>query len=345
MIHHALRMTVLGTATLLLQACEGQRAPTEFTGSVLAAEQAALVPRIIAPQTTDPDINWVPTVAPQFNHHYVWLDPAQESNGKLFVLMPGTGAPARAMQLVHQEAARLGYHVIGLMYQNGVGINPCTASTDPECAGNIRLEILDGVDRSSFVDVTPANSIDNRLTKLLLYLDAQYPDEGWFQFLKDGEPKWSKIAVGGHSDGAGAAALIGKIRHVSRVVMLSGPAEARLPDELVAWVSIDQTPAAKYFALFHEREIGAAAILSRLMAFDLRRFGDPVTPELDEPPYGGTHILVTDVEPVGGYTDVGTHRSTALNGFTPLRPDGTPLLRDAWRYLMGSGDDSEDMSN
>jgi hypothetical protein len=300
---------------------------------------APLVPRIIAPQTTDQAIDWVPTVAPQFNHHYVWLDPSQESNGKLFVLLPGTGAPARAMQLVHQEAAFLGYHVIGLMYQNGVGITPCTASLDPDCAGNIRLEILDGIDRSAFVDVTQANSIDNRLTKLLLYLDAQYPDEGWSRFLKDGEPKWSKIAVGGHSDGAGAAGLIGKIRHVFRVAMISGPAEAMLPDELSAWVSIGETPAAKYFGLFHQREIGAAAILARFTRFDMGRFGDPAQAELGVPPYGGTHILNTDLEPIGGYTVIGVHRSTALNGFTPLAPDGTPLLRDTWRYLLGMMDD------
>jgi len=41
---------------------------------------APLVPRIIAPQATDPAIDWVPAVNPQFNHHYVWLDPAHESN-------------------------------------------------------------------------------------------------------------------------------------------------------------------------------------------------------------------------------------------------------------------------
>jgi len=34
----------------------------------------ALAPRIIAPQTTDPAIDWVPAVNPQFNYHYVWLD-------------------------------------------------------------------------------------------------------------------------------------------------------------------------------------------------------------------------------------------------------------------------------
>ncbi|MGH7699396.1 MAG: BPSS1187 family protein [Gemmatimonadales bacterium] len=327
-------------AVLLLAGCEHSSRPVDVTAAMSAAtaEPAPLVPRIIAPQATDPAIDWVPTVAAQFNHHYVWLDPSREPNGKLFVLLPGTTAPSRAMIAVHQEAARLGYHVIGLNYQNGIGLNVCSATTDPACAGNGRFEILDGIDRSPFVAVSPANGIDNRLTKLLLYLEAQYPDEGWSQFLKDGAPKWNKIAVGGHSDGAGAAALIGRIRHVCRVAMLSGPGEQRLPDELVAWAFIGETPASKYFALFHQREVGVPGILARLGAFDMLKFGAPVSPELSEPPYDDTHILITDVEPIGGYSDVNSHRSTALTNVTPLGPDGTPLLREAWRYLLGAPD-------
>ncbi len=304
------------------------------------AELVPLVPRIIAPQATDPDITWVPAVNPQFNHHYVWLDPSQSSNAKLFVFMAGTGGRPRGYQLVQQEAARLGYHVIGLMYQNNVAIaDVCPGNPDPDCSENMRLEIVDGVDRSGFVDVTPANSIDNRLTKLLLYLDAQFPNEGWSRFLQDGEPKWSQIAVGGHSQGAGQAALIGKIRHVNRVVLFSGPPDRRVPEELDAWVSIGETPAAKYFGLLHQRDHFASGILPNFQAFDMERFGDPVVPELSEPPYGGTHVLVTDLEPTGGYATPFPHQSSAVDARTPRGPDGTPLLRDAWRYLLGAPDD------
>src|SRR2546430_1993180 len=79
-------------------------------------------PGLIAPLATGPDSTWVPVVNPQFNHRYVWLDQSQSSNAKLFVFMAGTGGRPRGYQLVQQEAARLGYHVIGLMYQNNVAV-------------------------------------------------------------------------------------------------------------------------------------------------------------------------------------------------------------------------------
>src|SRR3989449_235134 len=58
---------------------------------------------------------------------------------------------------------------------------------------------VDGTDRSPFVDVTAANSIDNRLTKLLEYLAAQQPEEDWSRYLAHHKPKWSQIAISGHS--------------------------------------------------------------------------------------------------------------------------------------------------
>jgi len=103
---------------------------------------------------------------------------------------------------VQKEAARLGYHVIGLMYQNDVPVDSvCKGKPDRDCSGNLRMEIIDGIDRSTLTVVTPANGIDNRLTKLLAYLAQQFPDEGWSRFLKDGGPKWSQIAVAGQSQG------------------------------------------------------------------------------------------------------------------------------------------------
>ena len=52
-----------------------------------------------------------------------------------------------------------------------------------ECQWKVRREIITGVDTSPLVDVNAANSIVNRLEKLLSYLGAYYPKEGWGQYL------------------------------------------------------------------------------------------------------------------------------------------------------------------
>ena len=321
-------------AALALQGCQDAARPLSPAPmmSVATAEPAPLVPRIIAPQTTDPEIDWIPTVNPQFNQHYVWLDPSQKANPKLFVFLPGATGKPRGYQLLEQEAARLGYHVIGLMYHNEFSIAAsCDPTGDLDCAGNMRFENIEGVDRSPFVATNRANGIENRLTKLLLYLDAQYSDEGWSQFLNNGEPKWTQIAVGGHSLGAGQAAMIGTLHPVDRVIMIAGPA----PEAGYAWATIGRTPAVKYLELVHLRDHFSTVIIANVDAFDLERFGEAVAPELSAPPYSGAHVLVTDLEPPGGYATPNPHLSTAVDFATPRASDGTPLLRDAWRYLLG----------
>ena len=306
--------------------------------SRFAHDTASLVLHNVAPQATDPAINTA------LADHYVWLDTTargnpnwRPGNPKLLVFLPGNNNTPAGWLRLEQEAARQGYHVIGLMYQNDITVvNVCRGSPDPDCSGDLHLEVQDGIHRSSLVNVTPANGIDNRLTKLLIYLDAQYPDEGWSRFLEDGAPKWSQIAVSGQSQGAAQAAFIGKLHRVSRVAMFSGPPDARVPEEADRWVSIGVTPAAKYFALFHDRDHLVAGIRLNLAALDLLRFGDPVQAEGNPLPYGGTHILFTDLKPTLGYDALNApHQSTARDNNTPIGSDSTPLLRDAWRYLLG----------
>jgi len=319
----------------------------------VTAPLAPLVLHTIAPQATDIAINIA--LAP----HYVWLDTTARGNPKLLVFMPGTNNTPANWQLLEKEAARVGYHVIGLMYQNDVevvgkcgGSADANTNTDPNCSEKMRLEIVDGVDRGTNVSVSPANSIDNRLTKLLVYLDREFPEEGWSRFLDaDVTPKWSQIAVSGQSQGAGQAALIGTIRKVDRVVMFSGPPDMySQPVDGVpvidSWVSIGKTPAAKYFALYHDRDHLVVGIRQNLAALGMEEFGSAVQAELSAPPYGGTHILYTDLKPtqatvwedlvIPGYARPFPHQSTARDNNTPLDADGTPRLRDAWRYLLGA---------
>ena len=76
---------------------------------------------------------------------------------------------------VGSEAGRLGYHTIVLAYKNevpiaapaGCGNARVPPASPPNCAINARMEILDGRGESPVVDVDQANSIENRLNKVL----------------------------------------------------------------------------------------------------------------------------------------------------------------------------------
>lgn len=301
---------------------------------------APLVRHVVAPQATDPAIDKA------LDSHYAWLDTTARSNRKLFVFLPGTGQNPAIFQLVQQAAARLGYHVIGLMYPNAGGLaKVCPIDPDPNaCYENARLEIIDGIDRSRVVDVNVANSIDNRLTKLLRSLTLQYPDEGWDRFLLRGLPKWSQIAVSGHSQGGGNAAMIAKVRVVARVVLFSSVTDS-IHAAAASWVATHLTPSSRYYGIAHDRDGFYRPIRSGWDSLRLDVFGAPATPETSSPPYGGTHTLVTDLTPQGGFVGTNAHGAPSNDLNTPLGADGAPLLRDAWRYLLTVRSAEQEIAN
>jgi len=375
--------------TLALAGCQDVTGPNDRAGplgtgpmmSRAAESTAPLIQYIVAPQATDDRIDRA------LANHYVWLDTAARSNHKLFLFLPSGRSAPDTFQLVGQEAARLGYHVISLMYQNDLilvalcGAAAARSAADGSaCYESARLDIIDGRGRSAAIPelaqagfaVSEANSIDNRLTRLLDSLDAWHPGQGWSRFLVNGAPKWSRIAVGGHSQGGGEAAMIAKIRLVPRVVMFSSVPDTVPAGQAPAWISSHKTPSHRYFALAHDcdqffRSIVAswdslgmnASVASSPRADRPGTFcrnwtstsrNAPVAPEHSAPPYGGTHVLITDLQPqvcppppAGAYKHRCSHQSTASDLFTPRNPvDGTPLLRDAWRYLLGTPPEDDD---
>jgi hypothetical protein len=331
---------MLAACFALAAACSPEKAPVGPAVPKLDRESdqlwAPLVLHVVAPQATDPAIDKA------LDNHYVWLDTTARSNHTLFVFLPGTGQNASLFQRVQQEAARVGYHVVGLTYVSSGGLaKACPSAADPSaCYENARLEIIDGVDRSPVVDVNAANSIDNRLTKLLQYLAVQYPEEGWERFLLQGEPKWSQIAVGGHSQGGGNAAMIAKIRQVARVVLFSSVTDS-IHSEAASWEATHLTPAERYYGIAHDRDLFYRPIRAGWDSLGLGVFGAPEMPETSSPPYGGTHTLVTDLTPQGGFAGTNAHGAPSNDLNTPLGPDGTPVLLAAWRYLLTARDGAE----
>lgn len=304
---------------VLVQGCGGGSpgAPTE------PSEPAA--PREIAPNATDPQIA-------DDDVHYVYPPPAASPAGRLFVFFPGTGgAPVNYTAIVATAAAQ-GYHALALAYVNdrSVNLQICPGSNDPNCPELVRLEILDGVDRTTLVDVDRANSIENRLIKLLQYLEVNYPGEGWSGFLDaTGQPRWESMAFAGHSQGAGHAAMIGKLRLVHRVALFSGTEPALWTTQPLA------TPVDRWYALVHELEDHYAPIVSSWSNLGIP--GTLTSVDAIAPPYGGSHRLQTLVVPAdttaGGAPNY--HGSVVGDLATPLDAAGVPVLRAAWVTMIG----------
>jgi len=332
------RLAALSALAVACNLDKGPAGPASPSFNRSPASEASLLQDSVRPQDTDPAIDRA------LDRHYVWLDRAARSNHKLLVFMPGRGGRPANLQLVQREAAGLGYHVIGLMYQNDVLLaGVCGRVPDPNtCFETIRLEILDGIDRSPLVDVSKANSIENRLTKLLQFLTVNYPDDGWNRFLLPDRPKWSQIAVGGFSQGGGQAAMIAKLHVVARVVLFSASPDS-VHTEAPQWLATHVTPSERYWGLAHDRDAFFRPILASWDSLGMAAFGDTAYVEAREPPYGFTHMLVTHLLPqTGSYANNAGHGATVADQLTPLRGDGTPILDDAWRYLLTAREPDED---
>src|SRR2546422_407254 len=108
--------------TLTLVGCQDATAPDDAAlrttpmMSHASGELAPLDSHVVRADLTDPAITFGAGLANA--EHYVWRDTSAQGNAKLLVFMPGARGRPFGWKLVQKEAARLGYHVIGLMYQN-----------------------------------------------------------------------------------------------------------------------------------------------------------------------------------------------------------------------------------
>jgi hypothetical protein len=298
----------------------------------------------------------------------VWLPGPARPVGKLLVFLPSGGASNLPTEFkwVGTEGARLGYHTIVLAYRNEVGINAApplgcgnnveASGAPPNCAIDARMELLDGRGESSVVDVNRANSIENRLSKVLEHLVATYPEEGWSRFLDtsgaEPAPKWSETAIAGQSLGSGQAFLIGQLQSVHRVAAFAGWTDAKH-----GWVTLGATSADRYFTLIHQRDNFFARTCYAYLALSLApscplpgftippATPDPTNPLLvdnREPPFG-TPQLVFNLEPAPNPVVIADpfHSSSSRDGWIAKEAGGTTpsqKLLNAWRSILGDSD-------
>lgn len=282
----------------------------------------------IMPQATDRAIdNWL-------EPHYVALSKTAPPQKRLFLFFAGSNGRPDQQKLIVDLAAELGIHAINLRYPNSWTVaSLCGASRDRDCHEQVRLEILDGVDRTAEISVNQANSIENRLVKLLRYLHGQHPDQGWLEYLEGDNPKWESIIVAGHSQGGGQAALIAKQHQVARVIMLGAPADySRVHRGLAPWLTKPSpTPVERYYGFVHTQDPAVQKIKEAWKSLGMDAAGAIVNVDTEPPPYQGSQQLTTSANPAqaGKY-----HGSVATDRTTPRLPDGQLLFADVWRYLI-----------
>lgn len=278
-------------------------------------------------------------------------DPNAASNGKLLVFLSGTGAAPRMYNRVLRVAVeQLGYHAIGLDWPNGFdteggkGSNvfgPC--GEDAACFAAARLEAFDGQDHTPAVTIAPQDAVLHRLTKALAYLQQTYPNEGWGAFLVNGAPDWSRIVLGGHSNGSGEAAFIATQEAVSGVVLFSGPADSTGTDGHFVpapWLAGPKaTPTSRWWAFVEQHD--NAAPLHRFdryqvtfPALGLTGAAGMTLVDGAAAPYGNAHALMTALTPAACGGGKCTPHNMVAGDNTPLAGDGTAVYRPVWVTML-----------
>jgi len=228
----------------------------------------------IAPSTTGLDINPIPEIKVGSGvysgdaEHFVMI-PNGHVVDQVMVYLPGTtDRPELSSCLLQSVSETLDYPTIGLSYAylssgDGFRNGKCALLSLEEqinCLDAQHKDAIDGgdygathfkADGSAFwKPIAPANSITARLVKLLKYLNEQNPGMGWSSLYTGDEPRWEKIIVMGHSQGAGHAAYLGQTKSLLGAVMISGPQDecVNCPEGTTFWIDDAYKTKNKYTA-------------------------------------------------------------------------------------------------
>ncbi len=301
--------------------------PPEVSVPMREANASSLRAYQVRPRDTDPAIDRDNTP------HVALVGNCARQRGRLYVFLAGTkGVPSPAMPLV-QFAARSCLHAIALAYPNETSvINDCRrAPAEPDCYAAWRLEKIDGVDRSDRIAVTPSNSIENRLLKLVQYLAARHPADGWNIYLDRGTVRWNNVIVSGQSQGGGQAAMLAKVHSVARVALFGSVTDVvgSLRGSPPSWEStVGATPPERIFGFAHQRDNFWPAIQRGWIMLGLEPYGPVVNVDGASPPFGGTHRLTTNAACV-------TPTAANCAHVTVVDPRLAALFRPVWAYMLG----------
>lgn len=221
---------------------------------------------------------------------------------KLFLFIGGTGSSTQSYQTISKFAGNLGYDVINLSYPNAVAAASLANSSDSMVFNKYRQEVCYGTPLSADVEVDTLNSIYTRTVKLLNYLNTTYPAQNWSQYLINPTTlDWSKIAVGGHSQGSGHACYFAKFNDVERVLMFSGPNDySNFFSNSANWLRTSGiTAMSKHFAYLNllDEIVPFEKQLTNLQGLGLYPLYDTTYVDNSSSPYGNSHCYYTTQTP------------------------------------------------
>lgn len=269
------------------------------------------------------------------NFHFIYTNLAVTQKNKLFLFFPGTGAVPFNYREILKHAANLGYHAIGLTYPNADAINQiCLSTTDTSCHSRARLEVFDGTDRHSSVNVDSNNCIERRTLKLLQYLETTYPQENWGQYYSSNQIQWDKIILSGHSQGGGHAGIISKIKQVDRVAMFAAMDWIVLLNRNADWITWNgPTPPESYYGFTHENDesVDFNKIQITWDNYGMNNFADLVLTDTSNSPYMGSQKLYTLLTPANDPTKF--HGAVVADVYTPMISN-VPVYAPVWTYMI-----------
>lgn len=315
--------------------------------AALGVARAGVTSFGVLPSATDPGItNFDQPHSVYLNREIVVEHQAglAQDRHELYVFIPGTHPPGTPRTASHgpvafcELAANLGYHVVSLTYPNDIAASICRNDRDPGEFENFRLAIIQG-GASKYIKVSRADSIENRLIKLLQRLQEGRPRENWAQFLNPNATlKWEAIAVGGHSQGGGHAALIGIKHRVARVISTGAPKDYnhRLNAPAAYYREASATPKSCFFAFNHWQDwtgdTSPKQLLENFHALGLDAFGAPAEVDTEPAPYHHTRILMTHFPAV---TVKGPQDDGSLTAHhSMLNPQNAERWKPVWTYLL-----------
>lgn len=311
-----------------------------------AAAHAEVTSVPIRPSATDPEIKFFD------DPHWLYVNRdivVQSKEGlardrhELLVWLTGTGGTGHDAQAFSKLAADLGYHVVTLMFPDDIPASVCRSDSNPKAFENFRMAIIQGgsatyQDGRKTISIGRADSIENRLIKLLLFVQNIRPAEHWGQFLnEDGTIKWQSIAVAGQSQGGGHAALLGIKHCVSRVMCFGSPKDYNVRlDAPAAWYGAESvTPKDRFFAFNHHQDPKGCTpeqLLRNQKALGLVAFGLPAEVDTEAFPFHHARMLYTGY-PTVIVTDVLSEGARIAHG-SAINTKNADHWKQVWMYML-----------